>query len=119
MPSKGFSPSSPSLESPSFVAGEWQGGQEDADGVIHMPWFELSDDASAFMAEVGRGGWVFVFDWMSWEPVPLEEADLEDIRRHLTRLVRGNRFVEGALGEAFESGFVLRLLYRLRELTVS
>jgi hypothetical protein len=112
----------PVLESPHFMAGEWRGGQTDADGVIHMPWFELSVDARAFVATLGKGGWIFVFDWMSWandarqiiETDGLERADLLMLRKLLTLLVRRDRFVEGSLGEAFESGLVVRILYRLR-----
>jgi hypothetical protein len=94
----------PTLESPGFSAGEWRGGEEDEDGVIHMPWFEMSDDARAFVAELGRGGWVFVFDWRAWEDEArrlidggLEHADVDGIRRLFTTLVRSDRFVEGQL----------------------
>jgi len=114
----------PVLESPHFVAGEWRGGQKDADGVIHMPWFELSVDALAFSRTLGKHGWIVVFDWMSWtgdarrlvETDGLERADLLTLRKLLTLLVRRDRFVEGSLGEAFESGLVVRILYRLRAL---
>jgi hypothetical protein len=110
------------LESPHFVAGEWRGGQKDADGVIHMPWFELSVDARAFTATLGKGGWIFVFDWMSWvddarrivETDELEGADLVTLRKLFTLLVRRDWFVEGSLGEALESGLVIRILRRLR-----
>jgi hypothetical protein len=115
----------PVLESPGFSAGTWQGGEEDEAGVIHMPWFELSDDARAFVAELGRGGWVFVFDWRAWEDEArrlidggLEHADVDGIRRLLTTLVRSDRFVEGQLGWAFESGLSERVLRRLRELEI-
>lgn len=112
----------PVLESPQFVAGEWHGGQRDADGIIHMPWFELSRDAAASVETLGKHGWIFVFDWMSWaedarrivETDELERADVLTLRKLLTLLVRRDRFVEGSLGEAFESGLVLRILYRLR-----
>jgi hypothetical protein len=115
------------LESRRFVAGEWQGGQKDADGVIHMPWFDLSADASAFVAALGKGGWIFVFDWMSWaddarrivETDELERADLLTLRRLLTLLVRRDRFVEGSLGAAFESGLVARILRRLQTIAAS
>jgi hypothetical protein len=114
----------PGLASPGFSAGTWRGGEEDADGVIHMPWFELSDDARAFVAELGRGGWVYAFDWRAWEdearrlmePDGLEHADVEDLRRLFTTLVRSDRFVEGQLAWAFESGLVVRILRRLCEL---
>ena len=113
----------PVLESPDFVAGKWRGGEKDAGGVIHMPWFELSRDAEAFVRTLGKHGWVFVFDWMAWQDEArelidggLEHADVDDIRRLFTTLVRSDRFVEGRLAWAFESGLVARMVRRLREL---
>jgi Family of unknown function (DUF6508) len=114
----------PVLESPGFRAGEWRGGKADVEGVIQVPWFELSDDAHAFVATLGRRGWIFVFDWMSWaddarriiETDELKRADLLTLRKLLTLLVRRDRFVEGSLGEAFESGLILRILRRLQAL---
>lgn len=115
----------PALESPGFGAGEWRGGQKDADGVMHMPWFELSGDARAFVAELGRQGWVYVFDWMAWQdeakrlmaPGGVESAGVDEIRRLFTTLVRSDRFMEGQLGWAFDSGLFVRMVRRLRELT--
>lgn len=55
------------LESPEFVAGDWRGGEKDADGVIHRPWFELSPQALEFVGALGKHGWIVVFDWMAWD----------------------------------------------------
>ncbi len=115
------------LESPNFVAGEWRGGEQDADGVIHMPWFDLSAEALAFVRTLGNGGWIFVFDWMSWtddakrivETDELERAGLMTLRKLLTFLVRRNRFVEGTLAEAFETGLFVRILCRLRAIAAA
>ena len=41
------------------------------------------------------------------------------LRKLFTLLVRRDRFVEGSLGEALESGLVVRILYRLRAIAVS
>ena len=114
----------PVLESPGFSAGEWRGGEQDDAGTIQMPWFEPSDEARAFVAELGRCGWVFVFDWQAWEPEArelirgggVEQASVDEIRRLVTLLVRSNRFVEGQLAWAFESGLMVRILRRLRDL---
>jgi hypothetical protein len=89
--------------------------------------FELSADAQAFVATLGNGGWIFVFDWVSWvddarriiETDGLERTDLLTLRKLFTLLVRRDRFVEGSLGEAFESGLVVRILYRLRAIAPS
>jgi uncharacterized protein DUF6508 len=89
-----------------------------------MPWYELGDDASAFREELGRYGWVYVFDWMTWQDEAkrliegdgLETASVDDIRRLFTTLVRSDRFMEGQLGWAFESGLMVRILHRIEEL---
>jgi hypothetical protein len=115
----------PVLASPDFQAGEWRGGETDADGVMHMPWFELSPDADAFMTEVRRRGWIFPFDWQAWQseaeelmkPGGLEKADVATLRQLLVLLVRGDRFNEGLLSWAFESGAMLRIVRRLQVLT--
>lgn len=90
-----------------------------------MPWFELSADADAFVAELGRYGWVFPFDWGAWEDETkrlidtdgIEHADVATLRRLLILLVRSDRFVEGQLGWAMESGLVARILRRLGEVS--
>jgi Family of unknown function (DUF6508) len=114
----------PVLESPDFLAGEWCGGEEDADGVISMPWFELSPDASAFVDALRAHGLIVPFDWVAWHEEAecivtgdgLEHADLLTLRKLLILLVRRDRFVEGSLGEAFASGLVVRIVRRLQEL---
>jgi len=115
----------PVFEAPTFSAGEWCGGETDTSGAISVPWFELSDDAQAFMSELRGGGWVFVFDWRAWEPEAqrlidvggVEQADLSDLRRLLTLLVRSDRFVEGQLSWAMESGLITRILRRLQAIS--
>jgi hypothetical protein len=49
------------------------------------------------------------FDWMHWEApalteVDLEQIDLYDCIRHITRLVRGDRFAENLLSSWIASG---------------
>ena len=49
------------------------------------------------------------FDWMHWEApalteVDLEQVDLHDCIRHITRLVRGDRFAENSLSSWIVSG---------------
>ena len=74
-----------------------------------------------------QGGWIFVFDWMSWtddarrivETDDLERADLVTLRKLLTLLVRRDRFVEGTLAEASETGLFVRILHRLQAIAAS
>ncbi|MDQ2982064.1 MAG: DUF6508 domain-containing protein [Actinomycetota bacterium] len=114
----------PAFESPGFSPGEWRGGEMTASGARQMPWFELSQDARLFVRSLYEEGWVDPFEWSNWQAEAerivtsdeLENADITTIRRLLTLLVRKNRFVEGELGAAFESGLVVRILRRVRTL---
>jgi hypothetical protein len=51
------------------------------------------------------------------EPDGLRNASADQIANLLTALVRRNRFVEGALEGAFESGLILAILERAKELS--
>jgi hypothetical protein len=111
------------------VAGVWNGGQKNADGVIQMPWFEYSDDIDDFHRAVGQNGWIdTTFDWQSageWvrsfmdQPERLATATAEDIRRLLTAHFRADRFVEGHVASIVESGHMAAIVRRLRSLPTS
>jgi hypothetical protein len=103
--------------------GHWE-VPEPIDGVLHMPWFEFGPTAEAFRSAVGRGGWIVVgFDWMTWlqtdegaafrdRPDALATASPDDLARLLTAIVRSDRFVEGSIAGAFESGLLTRIAQR-------
>lgn len=117
----------PELELPGFVAGTWQGGKPDADGAIQMPWFEYSPRAETLLRAVNAAGFVYPFDWMAWldgpegiplrdEPGRIERATEEELARLLTAIVRGDRFTEGNIAGAIESGVLVRIVRRLKAL---
>ena len=59
------------------------------------------------------------FNWTSWDKCrcePEELDSLEDVRKLLTLLVRQDRFCGGSLCAVCSSGFMLRVLERLRHL---
>ena len=110
-----------------FDFGTWQGGTAGADGVIQMPWFDFSPAALEFLRAVNGAGWVTPFDWRTWlatpegraltrDPKVIATASVEDLGRVLTALVRGNRFYDGALAGAYESGVLLAVVRRARVL---
>jgi hypothetical protein len=92
-----------------------------------MPWFELSPEAEDLRRAASRLGFVRPFDWMTWIATPeaaalmtadgTRRATADDISKLLTTLVRRDRFVEGTLDFAFESGLMLRILERAKELS--
>ena len=114
----------PILDAPDADFGHWEGGSTDTDGVLQMPWFAFGPTGDAFRAAVGRGGWVIAgFDWMTWlqtdegqalrdRPVAVETATPDQLARLLTAIVRSDRFVEGSIAGAFESGLLTRIAKR-------
>src|SRR5919106_3983139 len=114
----------PILEAPDADFGHWEGGSSGTDGVLQLPWFAFGQTADAFRAAVGRGGWVIVgFDWMTWlqtdegqalrdRPVAVETATPDQLAHLLTAIVRSDRFVEGSIAGAFESGLLTRIAKR-------
>jgi len=117
----------PELESPDFRIGRWAGGERLPDGAITMPYFELDERGEALLAVIGRGGWVQPFDWMTWldapdgralaeDPERMSRATPEDLSRILTAIVRSERFGDGNIAGAVESGLILRIVRRAAEL---
>ena len=116
----------PALESPDFAHGTWAGGTESADGSLSMPYFEYSDEALAVIRSMP----IEVFDWTAWMATD-EARDLladysriatatpEQLRKLTTALVRGDRFNEGTLAWAFESGLITAIARRAADLVAS
>lgn len=107
------------FEAEGYSYGEWrsaEGGLGD---------YADSDEVRVFVQVLYRHGWIVPFDWPSWQdeaerlvgsPEELAEVDAATIRRLLTVHVRKDRFCEGHLAEVLESGHILALLRRLREI---
>jgi hypothetical protein len=115
----------PVFEAEGFSFGEWHAEEG------HFPYYELSDAALALIREVGRLGWMTVFDWPQWARSPdgqrllndqneVAQASVDDLQRLLTVHIRADRFTEGHLASAYESGDLNAILRRaetlLREL---
>ena len=108
----------PEFESPDFSFGKMVSNPG------AMPHYDLSPAALRFVDTCYKAGWIQPLDWVEWkgtpeaarlrdDPAALEEATSEQLGRLLTVLIRQNRFVEGALGSAFESGQLTRILRRI------
>lgn len=113
----------PILEAPDADFGHWE-APPPVDGVHHMPYYDFGPAAEAWRGAVGRGGWVITgFDWRSWletdegrglrdRPEALAGASPNELARLLTAIVRSDRFVEGSIEGAFESGLLARIARR-------
>jgi len=118
------------LESPDFDPGQWHDSerrQTADDEVWTMPWFELSDRAEAFLAAIRANRWIEPFDWMDWaqtdeatalrdDRAALGRATLDQLQRLLTAVVRAERFSDGTLEWAFDSGLMAAIARRAQAL---
>jgi hypothetical protein len=97
--------------------GEWAGGEQQADGSIQMPWYSFSEEADKYLRDLSRAGWVRPFDWPKWlstkrgqqllgDPAAVAEATADELSQLLTALIRQDRFAEGTLASAYESGLL-------------
>ncbi len=123
-----LAPFAETFAAPGFSFGEWAGGQPMEGGAIQMPFFAMSEPAQAFVTAAYDGGWVRSdFSWTDWhggeeatrlqrEPGAVEAASIRQLSKLLTTFIRGDRFSEGALAGAFESGLLTRVLRRVAEL---
>jgi len=111
----------PLFEAPDFQFGEW----DNTPG--HMPYFMLSAEALQFVHAASANGWVTPrVAWVEWKDTPhaqqfatdisnISHATAWDLECLLTTLIRQNRFVEGALASAFESGMLTAIVHRAGE----
>ena len=114
----------PQFERDGFVFGQWSPSSEREDGVTILPHYSLSPTAASFLRTAYNQNWVLTdFAWPSWmktaeaislrdDPLALAAASPTQLAQLLTVLIRQDRFVEGALGSAYESGLLTRILRR-------
>jgi len=91
------------------------------------PWCELSPIVEKFLEAVYGIPIIVAFDWMKWAEgqdilskadYDFDSLDLVTKCKLITAIVRSDRFSEGALVSAFNSGVVLRILKSIeREVT--
>lgn len=111
------------LESGTAEFGHWEVIPPSGD-VHHLPYYEFGPAAEAFRAALGRGGWIMPgFDWRTWlqteegrafrdRPEAVADATPDQLAMLLTAIVRSDRFVEGSIAGAFESGLLTRIARR-------
>jgi hypothetical protein len=113
---------------PAFSAGTWTPSRTDDDGVIHLGWFDLSDACQAFVSEMYELGFVHNFGWMQWlatpdgqdlagRPEAVATSSADDLGKLLTAIIRSERFGDGQIEGAFESGLLLAIARRAQEIT--
>ncbi|MGC9270918.1 DUF6508 domain-containing protein [Acidiphilium sp.] len=115
----------PDFESPGFSPGAMRGMTPNADGSLSFPYAVLSDKVEAFIAAIYDNGWVVGhFDWPAWagtkeaarlrdDETALVGATPEQVAKLMTVIIRQDRFAEGTVLNAFETGLVLRIVRRI------
>lgn len=112
----------PIFEAPGFVFGTWKEPTSNG-GIAEMPHVNLSEEASSFQRTVYESHFIIPFDWGEWigteearilrdSPDALSSATAEQLAKLLTVFIRQDRFVEGALLEAFDTGILVAVLRR-------
>jgi hypothetical protein len=114
----------PALESPDFHAGAFAPVRKTESGEFILPYVVYSDVADDFVGSAYDHGCVLTgFRWAGWahapeaqslcnDPSKLARATPEQLLRLLTAIIRQDRFCEGVLLCAFESGLMLRIVRR-------
>lgn len=98
---------------------------QDKPDITVLPFYLLTGIGLKLYEDLYKEGFVTKFKWADWiyeageysaDDEKLSKADLKDIRRLLTIIIRQDRFCEGLLEEAIESGFMLKIFRRLKEI---
>lgn len=79
-------------------------------------------EVNEFVRALYKNNFIVPFNWGDWEegkkyfrdPVLIQNADIEDLQKLLTAVVRNERFFAGALANAIESGDILAILKSLK-----
>lgn len=120
----------PILEAPGADFGSWE-VPAPRDGVGSLGYYVFGPGGEAFLTAVRQGGWVVAgFDWRTWlegpegrrfrtDPETVATATPEQLAFLLTAIVRSDRFVEGSVAGAFESGLLARIAHRAAALATS
>jgi len=99
--------------------GEWSEGNKDKEGVNRFPYCVPAPIISQFLEIVYAIPIIVSFDWGAWdegrkiandEAFDYDTLDIPTKCKLITAIVRNDRFCEGALSSAFESGLILRIL---------
>ncbi len=113
----------PRLKQPGARAGRLVAPGKAPDATWSMPYWDYSDLVRDFVETAYRTGWVDCTDWVAWtetaggkrmlyEQDAVATADLDQLRCLVTALIRKDRFCDGTLAEAIESGLILRVVAR-------
>lgn len=99
------------------VFGRWEGSDQN-------PYIVPDAEVGRFSDTVHDLGLMVFFDWTGWskgkeawmnKSYDFTQMTLPELCKMITMLVRGDRFNEGLLVEAFDRGVMLRILLAIRQ----
>ena len=123
----------PIFPDPNFAFGKMHPirGKGTSTEPFEFPSNELSDAANQFVEMTYTADWVLKdFDWSEWgqsdegqtlltNRAALASANIGELAKLLTVIIRRDRFVEGSLSEDFENGLILAVAERAENLLKS
>lgn len=104
----------------------WEGGEtrEGRDGrpVTTMPYPAYHPSVDRLRSAIGSADLMVPFEWPDWadlphyrdDPTRLADAPVADAVRMITAILRSERFTDGSIEGALESGLLLAALARVR-----
>jgi hypothetical protein len=111
------------FDAPGFTFGEWEPSRKTVDGAWTMPYYMFSSSAREFLATLVVDPSV---DWPAWasteeagrlrEPAAIATASPELLVKLMTWIVRSDRFSEGSIAGAYESGVLRAIIARAARL---
>ena len=87
--------------------------------------YNYHPEINTFITDLYNMEFIQQFDWQEWidelnkftkNPELLKQADAKTIIKIFTTIVRGERFFAGILYNTIKDGFILKVLYRIKEL---
>ena len=101
--------------------GEWVKVENDEPNTFIMPHVEYTQGVREFSRLLYDVNFLIDFDWGSWDegreiisnPEKISKTDIVTLRMLMTTIMRNDRFNEGALLSAIESGTISHILTRL------
>lgn len=118
----------PQFEKEDFNLGHWGHPKSDKPNTIMLPYFVYNDVAKSFINMTYEMGWILTdFSWPAWKetkeaidlrdkPNALAKATSQQLGRLLTVIIRQDRFCEGSIDSAHESGLLLGIIRRAAKL---
>lgn len=99
------------------------GGERISENVVTMPYWVPSEIIDEFLSIVYQIPIIITFNWPEWNEgkamasdasFDFDTVDVPTKCKLLTAIIRNDRFCDGALVQAFESGLVLRILNSIK-----